>query len=51
MSYEMFEKLLVHTIWKDYPDQTARLERKQEHLAQTKKKRQTTPKKKRNKED
>ena len=51
MSYEMFEKLLVHTIWKDYPDQTARLERKQEHLAQTKKKRQTTSKKKRNKED
>ena len=51
MSYEIFEKLLVHTIWKNYPDQTARLERKQEHLAQTKKKRKDTPKKKVNKED
>lgn len=47
MNYETFENLLIFTRWKNYPDQTARLERKQEHIAQTKqKKKRTTTKKK-----
>lgn len=43
LSYDVFEDLLIHTEWKDYPDQTARLQRKAEAIekqtqAKTKKK-------------
>ena len=31
MSYATFEELLIHTEWRSYPDQTARLERKPRH--------------------
>lgn len=48
MSYEVFEGLLIHTVWNKYPDQTARLERKQELIeeAKAKKKRTSSRKKK-----
>jgi heme-degrading monooxygenase HmoA len=48
MSYATFEELLIHTEWRSYPDQTARLERKAEAKtqAQQKKKRTTSKKKK-----
>lgn len=46
MNYSTFVELLIHTEWKQYPDQTARLERKAERLEQTKKKKRTTSKKK-----
>ena len=45
-SYDFFTSLMVKTEWKSYPDQTARLERKAERLAQTQKKKRTTSKKK-----
>ena len=28
MTYDLFKTLMVHTTWLDYPDQTARLEKK-----------------------
>jgi len=48
MDYATFEGLLIFTNWKDYPDQTARLERKAERVAEAekKKKRATSKKKK-----
>lgn len=48
MSYDTFITLLIKTDWKQYPDQTARLERKAERLEQTEKakKKKTTKKKK-----
>lgn len=46
MSYETFIALLIKTDWKQYPDQTARLERKAEHLEEAKAKREKTTKKK-----
>ena len=46
MSYETFESLLIFTSWKNYPDQTARLERKAERLAQAEAKKKRTPSKK-----
>lgn len=47
MSYATFEELLIHTEWRNYPDQTARLERKAEAIAQAQqKKKRTTSKKK-----
>ena len=47
MSYEVFKGLLVKIDWRQYPDQTARLERKAERQEQAKKgKRKTAPKKK-----
>ena len=47
MSYARFEELLIHTEWRNYPDQTARLERKAEAIAQAQqKKKRTTSKKK-----
>ena len=48
MDYATFEGLLIFTSWKDYPDQTARLERKAERVAEAekKKKRATSKKKK-----
>jgi len=46
MSYETFEELLIHTEWRSYPDQTARLERKAEVIEQAQKKKRTTSKKK-----
>lgn len=45
MSYSTFEGLLIHTEWKNYPDQTARLERKAKAIAQAQKKKRTTSKK------
>lgn len=45
-SYDFFTSLMIKTEWKNYPDQTARLERKAERLEQTKKKKRTTSKKK-----
>ena len=45
MSYSTFEGLLIHTEWRNYPDQTARLERKAEAVAQAQKKKRTTSKK------
>lgn len=45
MSYSTFEGLLIHTEWKSYPDQTARLERKAKAIAQAQKKKRTTSKK------
>lgn len=45
MSYSTFEGLLIHTKWRNYPDQTARLERKAEAIAQAQKKKRTTSKK------
>lgn len=48
MSYDTFISLLIKTDWKQYPDQTARLERKAERLEHAKqsKKRKTSKKKK-----
>lgn len=47
MSYATFEGLMIHTEWRNYPDQTARLERKAEAIAQAQqKKKRTTSKKK-----
>ena len=46
MSYATFEELLIHTEWRNYPDQTARLERKAEAVAKAEKKRTTSKKKK-----
>lgn len=48
MSYDTFASLLIKTDWKQYPDQTARLDRKAERLEQAKqgKKRKTAKKKK-----
>lgn len=47
MDYTTFSELLILTHWKDYPDQTARLERKQAKIeeAKAKKKRGRKPKK------
>ena len=36
LSYDTFKGLLIHTEWKDYPDQTARLQRKAELIEQSK---------------
>ncbi len=38
LSYETFNGLLLKIDWKQYPDQTARLERKAEHIAQSEQK-------------
>ena len=46
MNYATFEELLIHTEWRNYPDQTARLERKAEAVAKAQKKRTTSKKKK-----
>lgn len=46
MSYATFEGLLIHTEWRNYPDQTARLERKAEAVAKAQKKRTASKKKK-----
>lgn len=48
MSYDTFISLLIKTDWKQYPNQTARLERKAERLEHAKqsKKRKTSKKKK-----
>ena len=49
LSYDLFKGLLVKIKWNHYPDQTARLERKAEQIAearQKKPKRKTTKKKK-----
>lgn len=46
MSYATFEELLIHTEWRNYPDQTARLERKAEAVAKAQKKRTASKKKK-----
>ena len=46
MSYATFEGLMIHTEWRNYPDQTARLERKAEAVAKAEKKRTTSKKKK-----
>ena len=48
MSYDTFISLLIKTDWKQYPDQTARLERKAERIEQAEqgKKRKTSKKKK-----
>ena len=48
MDYATFEGLLIFTSWKDYKDQTARLERKAERIAEAEKnkKRATSKKKK-----
>lgn len=45
MNYETFTGLLIRTSWKNYPDQTARLEKKAERIEQ-KKNRKTSKKKK-----
>ena len=47
-SYELFKDCLIKTVWKDYPDQTARLERKAERQeeAKAKKKKPASKKKK-----
>ena len=47
-SYDLFSSLMVKTSWKNYPDQTARLERKAERAeeAKAKSKKRTTSKKK-----
>lgn len=45
LSYDIFKNLLIHTEWKNYPDQTARLQRKAELMekqAQTKTKKTKT---------
>ena len=44
MSYDIFKDLLVKIDWKQYPDQTARLERKAERIAQAEKAKGTRPK-------
>ena len=46
MSYATFEGLMIHTEWRNYPDQTARLERKAEAIAQAQQKKKRTPSKK-----
>ena len=46
MSYATFEGLMIHTEWRNYPAQTARLERKAEAIAQTQQKKKRTPSKK-----
>lgn len=46
MSYETFTGLLIRTSWRNYPDQTARLERKAERVEEAKKKKRTPSKKK-----
>lgn len=46
MSYATFEGLMIHTEWRSYPDQTARLERKAEAIAQAQQKKKRTPSKK-----
>lgn len=48
LSYETFKSLLIKIDWKQYPDQTARLERKAEQIAKAEqgKKKKTTKKKK-----
>lgn len=38
MDFQMFRTLLVHTEWKDYPDQTRRLERKAQRTKSVKQK-------------
>ena len=45
-SYDFFTSLMVKTEWRNYPDQTARLERKAEAAAKAEKKRTTSKKKK-----
>lgn len=52
MSYETFVGLLIQTSWRNYPDQTARLERKAERIEQAKeKKKRATSKKKQKPEE
>lgn len=46
MSYDIFITLLIKTDWKQYPDQTARIERKAKRLEQAEKAKKTTKKKK-----
>lgn len=48
LSYDTFKSLLIKIDWKQYPDQTARLERKAEQIAKAEqgKKKKTTKKKK-----
>ena len=46
MSYATFEGLMIHTEWRNYPAQTARLERKAEAIAQAQQKKKRTPSKK-----
>ena len=46
MDYETFKELLVFTSWHNYPDQTARLERKAERIEEAKKPKRKTSKKK-----
>lgn len=45
-SYDFFISLMIKTEWKNYPNQTTRLERKVERLEQAKKKKRTSSKKK-----
>ena len=44
MNYSTFIELLIHTSWKQYPDQTARLQRKAERIEQAKAKPKRTKK-------
>lgn len=44
MNYSTFIELLIHTEWKQYPDQTARLQRKAERIEQAKAKPKRTKK-------
>lgn len=46
MSYATFEGLMIHTEWRNYPAQAARLERKAEAIAQAQQKKKRTPSKK-----
>lgn len=46
MNYETFIKLLIRTNWKQYPDQTTRLEKKAERIEQVAKAKQKNSKKK-----
>lgn len=45
-SYELFKGLLIRTAWRNYPDQTARLERKAESIEKAKKRKPRASKKK-----
>jgi hypothetical protein len=44
MNYETFKNLLIKITWNNYPDQTARLERKAERIAKAKRKKKTSKK-------
>lgn len=45
ISHDTFTGLLIRTSWRNYPDQTARLERKAKRIEEAKKKNRTTSKK------